>query len=223
MGITVTLNPTTAAIVSPTGVIYYGLFEEAFDPKDHPCVPRKRFIHFGDLASCLTRIMDDAAACEGGILQGPNGYMTPTEYLANWRRALATPCQFTSSIVKASFITINAEMRESVTKILAEYGILIERDEFSFSLSEYPRALQDLIEKAGFGLWKFTTGDVNSSLPAAWASYAPEGQESEPLLNTIVHFKSTCYCGTFYWEILPSGEIQTLGDETQAIESLIKR
>jgi len=91
MGSTITVGKHVAAFRAPDEVIYYALFEKTYESNCYPHTPHWSCGHFGTLETALTRIFDYASSCEGGMLRGPSGAMTPENYIAHWLRLMKAP------------------------------------------------------------------------------------------------------------------------------------
>lgn len=77
MGATVTTGKRAAAFKAPSGQNFYVLFEETYEKNCTPHTPHWNCILFGDLIAAMERIFRHASACEGGMLQGRGGSITP--------------------------------------------------------------------------------------------------------------------------------------------------
>lgn len=93
MGATVTTGKKVAALLTASGKIGYVLFEATYEKNCHPHTPHWSCCGFGYIDDVLLRIFRIASACEGGMLQGTSGAITPEGYIQGWYKALATPIQ----------------------------------------------------------------------------------------------------------------------------------
>lgn len=92
MGATV----STACAVSAfrdrnNGGLYYIMWEETYEKNVHPHTPSWRAIHVGGQASIIEAVFRNAHVCEGGMLQGRGGHITPEGYIQRWMKALKEP------------------------------------------------------------------------------------------------------------------------------------
>ncbi len=94
MGATVTTGKLAAAFKAPSGQNIYVLFEQTYEKNCTPHTPEWSCILFGDLSAAMERIFRHASACEGGMLQGRGGSITPEGYIRGWLTQLATPVLF---------------------------------------------------------------------------------------------------------------------------------
>lgn len=94
MGATVTTRKRAAAFKAPAGPIIYVLFEETYEKNCPPHTPHWNCILFGDVSTAMERIFRYASACEGGMLQGRGGNITPEGYIRGWLKELAAPVPF---------------------------------------------------------------------------------------------------------------------------------
>jgi len=73
------------------GRIYYIMWEKTFEKNVHPHNPSWGAIHVGDQTSVIETVFRNANACEGGLLQGLRGHITPEGYIRRWMNALKEP------------------------------------------------------------------------------------------------------------------------------------
>lgn len=99
MGATVTCNKLAAAFRASTGTIHYVLFEETYEKNCHPHTPDWSCTHIGDIDSTLKRVFAYASHCEGGMLQGRGGHITPEGYIRSWLNELAAPVHFEDRVI----------------------------------------------------------------------------------------------------------------------------
>ena len=99
MGATVTTGKLAAAFQAPSGQNIYILFEETYEKNCTPHNPHWSCILFGDLSAAVERIFGHASACEGGMLQGRGGSITPEGYIRGWLKELASPVVFPKETV----------------------------------------------------------------------------------------------------------------------------
>lgn len=91
MSSTITTGKRAAAFRSPTGNIIYALFEQSYESNCTPHTPRWSCLRIGGISSVMQRVFSSAAACEGGMLRGRSGPITPEAYIGGWLKELATP------------------------------------------------------------------------------------------------------------------------------------
>jgi hypothetical protein len=91
MGATVTTGKLAAAFKAPNGESFFVLFEETFEKNVRPFRPAWHCVAIGPIASVMERVFAYGSGCEGGALQGRNGWITPEGYIAGWLKELANP------------------------------------------------------------------------------------------------------------------------------------
>jgi hypothetical protein len=91
MGATVTTGKRAGAFTAPSGKVIYVLFEETYDKNCYPHTPDWNCTAIGRIPTVLKRIFEYAAVCEGGMLQGRGGDITPEGYIRGWLKELAAP------------------------------------------------------------------------------------------------------------------------------------
>ncbi len=99
MGATVTTGKLAAAFKAPSGQNIYVLFEQTYEKNCTPHTPHWSCILFGDLIAAIERIFGHASVCEGGMLQGRGGSITPEGYIRGWLKELASPVAFPEKTV----------------------------------------------------------------------------------------------------------------------------
>ena len=99
MGATVTTGKLAAAFQAPSGQNIYILFEETYEKNCTPHTPHWSCILFGNLSAAVERIFGHASGCEGGMLQGRGGSITPEGYIRGWLKELASPVAFPKETV----------------------------------------------------------------------------------------------------------------------------
>jgi hypothetical protein len=127
MGATVTTGKRAAAFKTAAGNIIYVLFEETYEKNCYPHTPRWSCVFFGSIEQALKRIFLSAASCEGGMLKGKGGDITPEAYIAGWMKELTAPAPFRGEGVdlqvgKSFYSAVQEESAEKVYSCLAEQG-----------------------------------------------------------------------------------------------------
>lgn len=128
MGATVLVDLKTAALRRPDGSIVYFLFENTYEKNLYPHEPRWSCVSIGSYDQVLKRILQGAAACEGGSLQGRGRDLLPEHFIRRWQRALRTPLTMPDVTVRVeptlpySRDEENAQYRDKVAGVLADQG-----------------------------------------------------------------------------------------------------
>lgn len=127
MGSTVTTGKLAAAFKAACNKIVYVLFEETYEKNCHPHTPNWSCFFIGTLEDAMARIFLHSASCEGGMLQGRNGYITPEGYIAGWMKELAAPAEMPDlaislSISKGFYSPVPEDRIDNAKKALAEIG-----------------------------------------------------------------------------------------------------
>lgn len=127
MGATVTTKKLAAAFRTKTGQIGYVLFEELYEKNVHPHRPEWSCQYLGSLEGVMWYIFLCASSCEGGMLQGRNGRITPEGYIAGWLEELANPVELANEAfeLKAGegfYSTVPTESLDKVCEFLSKAG-----------------------------------------------------------------------------------------------------
>lgn len=127
MGATVTVGKKVAAFKSPSGKTGYVLFENTYEKNCYPHNPNWSCVSIGYLEDVIARIFATASCCEGGGLQGRNGYITPEGYITAWLTEMENPIEMPNYKEQVAFgenfyATIPSSLRERVLKGLEEEG-----------------------------------------------------------------------------------------------------
>ncbi len=95
MGSTIVTNRCAAVFDNPhnRGDHIWVLFEKCHESNVYPHTPRWSARAIGRTREALQMIFQDAACCEGGMLQDRSGQITPETYIRRWIRALRHPRQ----------------------------------------------------------------------------------------------------------------------------------
>ena len=91
MSSTITTGRVVAAVRTDQGKTLYMLFEQTYSSNVSPQVPSWDCVGLGELPATMRRIFRLASACEGGMLRGRSGRLTPEGYITTWLRELAEP------------------------------------------------------------------------------------------------------------------------------------
>ena len=87
MGATVFTAQAVEVIQTPTGPGFI-LFEETYEKNVHPHDPSWDCVGLGRREDVLNIIFRHAHVCEGGLLKGRGGDITPEGYVGRWQKAL---------------------------------------------------------------------------------------------------------------------------------------
>jgi hypothetical protein len=94
MGATVTCGKRAVAFRSPeNGNPVYILFESTYEKNVYPHTPDECAVAMGEIDVVLKKVFKFARDCEGGMLQGRGGCISPETYIRGWLKALANPAQ----------------------------------------------------------------------------------------------------------------------------------
>ena len=227
MGSTIELRQRAGAIVAANGTIFYGLFSETYESNVYPKTPHWGCMYFGDAAGCMRRIIQIAAATEGGMLKGPKGNMTPTSYLNRWRKALAEPFALTlnrvSSTVGEGFRKIDPKHHDAMVTLLGKHGQSLSSDgAFEIDLVEKPALLQEILEQLNVGAWRFIDGLRCSNDVIDWAGYRPVQCASDDLDVKVFYAQQTVNEERNHWVVLPNGKVEFFGWAYSTIDYLIR-
>lgn len=97
MSVTYSVEKCVGATQGPDGRWWYAMFESTIDSSVYPRKAYWGACGFGSLEQCLKRVIEYAAVCEGGALQGPHERCTPEQYIESWLHAFAQPLTLTRS------------------------------------------------------------------------------------------------------------------------------
>lgn len=166
MGATVTTGKEVYAIQGVGGPVYI-LFEETYEKNCHPHRPRWSTVGLGYIEATLQQIFRCAASCEGGMLQGRGGQITPEGYIAGWLKELAAPRVYPDVMVEMKagdgvhdFLTA-AELSNAKNELAANgaaMAILSDleaRGEIDVRLHKNIDAIAAIIKVSGKQPWRF--------------------------------------------------------------------
>lgn len=94
MGATVITGKSASAYRAADGEVVYVLFEQTYEKNCYPHTPTWHCLSIGRIESVVKQIFAQAAACEGGMLQGRGGGLTPEGYIRGWLAQLRRPRVF---------------------------------------------------------------------------------------------------------------------------------
>ena len=94
MGATIITGKIAAAYKDASGVIWYSLYEETYQKRDYPHIPKWECIYFGALEGAIEKIFKYGSVCEGGLLRSRSGALLPENYISSWLNELANPVQY---------------------------------------------------------------------------------------------------------------------------------
>lgn len=90
MGSTVTTSRLVRAWRAPDGQTSYACYEASYEKNMYPHVPSWSAFS-GTMEYVVRRIFLWASACEGSMLQDPDGHIKPEVYIRRWMSRLANP------------------------------------------------------------------------------------------------------------------------------------
>lgn len=165
MGATVSTGKLVAAFNDPSGKPYYVLFEETFEKNVHPHTRRWSCSSMGNLERTMRAIFLAASSCEGGMLQGAGGNLTPEGYIAGWLKELANPVEFrdreiTLSLGTGFYSPLQVDGFESTKALLVSLGhadkatALEQGQNVSLSLHADIELINTLYEAEALRAWR---------------------------------------------------------------------
>ena len=184
MGSTVLTGKSAAAFVRPDGTIIYIAFERTYEKNCYPHSDHWSCVAIGQFKDVMRRLFVHAGSTEGGMLQSRNGYIKPENYIAAWRRELASPSQMRDKVLRLSlgkslYSTIPSEQAEAVKAILSSIGRddVYERmvaDDCSLSLQDdYPIIDALYGAKGPLAPWRILShGDIDT-VPQPGLGFTP--------------------------------------------------
>ena len=127
MGSTVTCGKFVAGYWNHRGESIYVLFEQTYEKNCYPHTPRWSCIHIGTVGDALKKIFISASACEGGMLQNRNGYITPEGYIDGWIKAFSKVYRMGDLPIKLSVgkgysVPVPEGSKDKVQAILRRHG-----------------------------------------------------------------------------------------------------
>lgn len=129
MSSTITTGKKAAVMIKPDGTKVFALFEKMHESNCYPHTPRWSCIALGEYAAVMKRVFSSAAACEGGCLQSSGRRrILPENYIAAWRRELASPVLLGDSVIRLRSggwsDTVSKEGLSAVCSALSKTGRL---------------------------------------------------------------------------------------------------
>lgn len=127
MGATVTTGKKVAALRTASGKIGHVLFEATYEKNCHPHTPRWSCAGLGYIEDVFQIVFRRASSCEGGMLQGTGGAITPEGYIQGWYKSLATPIQMPDLQLSLKFGTcwsgnLLEERKDATREVLQQEG-----------------------------------------------------------------------------------------------------
>lgn len=226
MGSTIITDKRAAAIIAADGTPFFALFAQTYESNVYPQTPRWSCFTFGTAEHCMTRIIEDAASTEGGGLRARNGRITPTSYIASWRKCLANPVELTVDTVCGKigngFSNIDPESQTIVKTVLGRHGIALGADgSITISLVEKPQALEQLLTELKLGAWRFIDGARFGSTVFEAAAYAPKLCQGDEIHIPIVFLQQAEGAERDHWVLMPDGSTSCTGWEYSTVQRLI--
>lgn len=104
MSSTITVSRRASAFRSPSGTIFYALWENTCESNVYPHTPHESCAAFGTITQVMAWIYGAMESCAGGMLRGRSSALTPLGYLRSWQSALDNPIQLSDRdiVLKAS-------------------------------------------------------------------------------------------------------------------------
>lgn len=225
MGCTIVAARMVASLQTLKGQ-FYALFEQTYESNVFPKTPTWGCRYFGTIESCMSRIIHDAAATEGGILKETSGRVSPSAYIKHWRREFLWPMSLKTTIVRAKFGTgfrdLPLEKRSAVSALLEAHGLTTVDDTVELNLHQNPDTFQALIDEEKLSVWKFLSGtDFESPVQGA-AIYRTAKQPSAfDDLPVSLFFLDQDNADREYWVMDENGRMAGSGWAFSTIEKLI--
>jgi len=183
MGSTVTTRQLITAFESSQGPRYIAWTKD-YEKNVYPHTPTWSCRAIGRFEDVLDRIFLDLSSCETGMLQGPLGWITPEEHLADWYEAFRQPRlqpECTVSLTLAPSSDKYAEACNALRAIHREDLLPTDGGVLRLSLSLYLES-DDICALFGLGgifpAWR--------ALDANWARLAEGNEVDETLARNIV-------------------------------------
>lgn len=199
MGATVSTECAVSAFRSAKGNVFYIMWEKTFEKNCYPHNPRWSCVQFGGQAAVMEAIFKYSAACEGGILQGRGGHITPEGYIQRWMKAIKAPLRvpnnetFTLSMGKSFYDAIRVDQPKAL-EVLLEFGMesivagLREGKSFALPVYEHGEMLTRL-QAVGVLPWRlFQHGPLGNQTDASLAldySRAGAGRYTPPIPSMV--------------------------------------
>lgn len=183
MGSTVTTRQMITAFESSQGPRYIA-WSKDYEKNVFPHVPTWSCRAIGRFEDVLDRIFRDLPSCENGMLQGPLGWITPEEHLADWYEAFRQPRLQPECTVSVTFWPTSekyAEVCNALRAIRREDLLSAEGAPLGIELSLYLESdeISALFGLGGvFPAWR--------ALDANWARMAEGYEVEETLARNIV-------------------------------------
>lgn len=228
MGATVTTGKLVAAFEATNGKKMYLLFEEMYEKNCHPHTPAWNCNFIGPVEEAIRHIFQYASSCEGGMLQGRGGQITPEGYIAGWLKELANPVEFSNRritlVIGTSYSSaIPAEKTGAVKELLSGMGrqdivdALDAGEAFSVDLYEDADLVAAIYDGKLMAPWRIirgheapTHGARNADLGYAPAKARPTEFELPAFLKVdgdarlIRREDGTWYCAGWEYSIIAS-------------------
>lgn len=132
MGYTVSTNRVAAAFKGQDGKTVWCLFEKTYDGRTYPHSPDWSCVAIGDIHNALRTVFGIARDCEGGMLKGNRGDITPEEYIGRWMTALRNPRSMPDCAINAVLPTTYAGIYAGES---GNYWVSEERERSNVALS----------------------------------------------------------------------------------------
>ena len=157
-----------------SGAVFYAIFEEGYDSNIFPRDRRWGAALFAPAEKCMAAIIEVSPSCEGGSLKGPNGDITASAYVKQWRGTLRNASALATETVTLRFgegtRRLSPENRSAIDKLLVACGrSAIQSDTLEINLLEpgSVELLGSMVEMqatTGVAPWKcLDVGDVRQA------------------------------------------------------------
>lgn len=165
MSSTISVGKMVGALKSTAGHTVFALFEKTYESNVFPKTPSWCCIYLGRIEGAMERIFWAASACEGGMLKGAGGWISPEGYITQWMSALASPrdishwttvrlergSNFMSSVNAENLSAVQATMNSHGRQVLATE--LMEQGEANISVKDDVELIEALIS-VGVSAWR---------------------------------------------------------------------
>lgn len=183
MGATVSTDYAVGVIKGYSEPLYV-MWEQTYDKRTHPHTPRWDMVSMETKAGFIQKVFNMASSCEGGMLQGRSGEITPEAYIQRWMNAAKNPLDTgdltltlkrgtgfgdtftTKQVENPAWYETTREMDDENLKWMRDsgYAKYVDRIESGesvvMSASENAKLILGLIAR-GKSLWKMTGGGLS--------------------------------------------------------------
>lgn len=184
MGSSVITGKKIAAFRAESGEIGYVVFAESYEKNCYPHTPRWSCRVIGGLEEVVQFIFHSASNCEGGMIQGRNGRITPEGYIQGWLKELAHPSamQDVSNVLSfgdSYLSTLPRSQEADIAARLTDHGFgevlqAIQAGGYEASLHKDYALLRLLFGTIQLGPWRFLDSLPSLGICADNLGYAPK-------------------------------------------------